>query len=67
MYTFKYLDFIHTTETQEEMEEFLIEWVESNFQLFVGYGNERFGATTKENFDDVLGSFYENTVTEGEK
>jgi hypothetical protein len=67
MFTFEYLDTLHTTETEEEMEVFVMKWIEDNFQLFVNYGSEKFGTTNKDNFDDVLGSFYENTVKEGER
>jgi len=67
MFTFEYLDTLHTAETEEEMEVFVMKWIEDNFQLFVNYGSEKFGTTNKDNFDDVLGSFYENTVKEGER
>jgi hypothetical protein len=67
MFTFEYLDTLHTTETEEEMEVFVMQWIEDNFQLFVDYGIQEFGTTNKDNFDDVLGSFYENTVKEGER
>jgi hypothetical protein len=67
MFTFEYLDTLHTTETEEEMEVFVMQWIEDNFQSFVDYGIQKFGTTNKDNFDDVLGSFYENTVKEGER
>jgi hypothetical protein len=64
IYTFEYKDTTYKTEDIQKLEQYVLEWIEDHWNDFVEYGNNKHGATTKENFDDVLESFYEDTVTE---
>ena len=64
IYTFEYEGTKYTTENPKQIEQFVLDWVETNWKKFVEYGNNKIGYITKQNYNDVLESFYEDTITE---
>jgi hypothetical protein len=63
-YTFDYEGTQYKTESSKQIEQFVLDWVEKNWNKFVEYGNNKIGYITKENYNDVLESFYEDTISE---
>ncbi len=67
IYTFEYNGIIHSSQKISEIEHFLFQWIEDNWEAFVEYGNNKHGYVTKDNYDAIVESFYEDTVTEEEE
>jgi NADH dehydrogenase/NADH:ubiquinone oxidoreductase subunit G len=63
-YTFDYEGTQYTTENPKQIEQFVLDWVETNWSKFVEYANNKIGYITKQNYNDVLESFYEDTISE---
>jgi hypothetical protein len=66
IYTFEYGGTSYTSEDIIEIEHFVFQWIEDNWDLFVEYGNNKHGYITKDNYDSVIESFYEDTIKEEE-
>jgi hypothetical protein len=66
IYTFEYNGTSFTSEDIIEIEQFVFQWIEDNWDAFVAYGNNKHGYVTKDNYDDIIESFYEDTIKEEE-
>jgi hypothetical protein len=63
-YIFDYAGTQYKTKSSKQIEQFVLDWVENNWNKFVEYSNNKIGYITKENYNDVLESFYEDTISE---
>jgi hypothetical protein len=65
-YVFNYNDTQYTSKSLVEMEQFVFEWIDNNSEAFFEYGNNKHGYISEDNYEAVVESFFEDTVTEEE-
>jgi hypothetical protein len=63
-YIFEYDGFKHTANDVVEMEQFVFQWIDNNSKAFFEYGNNKHGYINEDNYEDVVESFFEETVRE---
>jgi hypothetical protein len=66
IYTFEYNGISYTSNDIVEIEQFIFQWIQDNWDAFVEYGNNKHGYVSKENYDSIIESFYEDTIKEEE-
>jgi len=66
IYKFEYNGISYTSNDIVEIEQFIFQWIQDNWDAFVEYGNNKHGYVSKENYDSIIESFYEDTIKEEE-
>jgi hypothetical protein len=66
IYTFEYKDTKYSTEDIVEIEQFVFQWIDDNWNDFIEYGNNKHGYLIEDNYEAVVESFFEDTVKEEE-
>jgi hypothetical protein len=63
-YIFQYKDTKYETKSNKKLEQFVFQWIDNHSDDFMEYGNNKHGYITKDNYEAVVESFFEDTVTE---
>jgi len=63
-YVFEYNDIIFRTDSEEDLERFVLAWVEDHWDAFNQYADNKYGYLNKDNYEAVLEAFFEDNITE---
>lgn len=64
MFRFKYEDHVFEAQTEQEVFDYVIDWVDKNFDAFNDYVFNRGSTLIKDNYEDYLPDFAEDHIEE---